>query len=234
MKRVAILQSNYIPWKGYFDFIESVDAFVLYDEMQYTRRDWRNRNKIKTKDGTKWLTVPVSVKGKYLQKISETAIDDPHWAADHLVQLRHAYARAPHFRSVWPWLEDLYVRAPATTISAVNVHFLRAICERLEIATPLLISSDFELLEGKTERLVGICSDLGATEYVSGPAAKDYVERSLFESAGIALRWKSYAGYPVYPQLGEPFEPGVTILDLFFNLGDETRAYLHSTPTFED
>jgi len=224
-KRVAILQSNYIPWKGYFDFIDSVDEFVLFDEMQYTRRDWRNRNLIKTATGLSWLTIPVAVKGRYFQKISETEISATDWRHEHLTAIRHAYARAPYFREVFPWIEELYAAASGTNLSAVNRMLLERCCERLDIRTPLTNSIDYEIVDGKTERLVSICQQAGATTYVSGPAARDYVDARLFEAAGIELEWMDYEGYRDYPQLHGEFCGGVTILDVFLNTGSQAATY---------
>lgn len=109
-KRIAILQSNYIPWKGYFDMIAAVDEFILYDDMQYTRRDWRNRNQIKTPQGVQWLTVPVRVKGKYDQTIRETEIDGIDWAGTHWKIIAQNYRRAPRFEEVAAVFEPLYLQ----------------------------------------------------------------------------------------------------------------------------
>lgn len=225
-KKVAIVQSNYIPWKGYFDLIAAVDEFILYDDMQYTRRDWRNRNQIKTPQGMQWLTVPVRVKGKYFQKIRDTEIDGGDWAADHWKALVQNYRRAPHFEDVAGWLEPLYLRKCHTHLSELNRELLQAICAYLGIATRITDSSQYRLVEGKTERLADLCAQAGATEYVSGPAARDYVEPEVFERMHIALTWFDYAGYPDYPQLWGEFTHGVSILDLLFNCGPDSPRYM--------
>jgi hypothetical protein len=226
MKRVAILQSNYIPWKGYFDMIAAVDEFILYDDMQYTRRDWRNRNQIKTPQGVQWLTVPVLAKHRFTQKIRETEIDGTGWAADHWKALIQNYRRAPHFAEIAAWLEPLYLRREYRRISELNRHFIEAICGYLGIATVISNSWDYDLGEGKTERLVSLCMQAGATEYISGPAAKSYVEEALFAAQSMKLTWFDYAGYPEYPQLWGEFTHGVTILDLLFNCGKDTPRYM--------
>lgn len=226
MKKVAILQSNYIPWKGYFDMIAAVDEFILYDDMQYTRRDWRNRNQIKTPQGVQWLTVPVLVKGKYHQKICETEIDGTDWAATHWKALAQNYKRAPHFAEIASWLEPLYISESFTQLSNLNRRFIEAICFYLGIKTTITYSSDYNLREGKTERLADLCVQAGGTEYISGPAAKDYVDEKVFANLGIKLTWFEYAGYPEYPQLWGDFTHGVTILDLLFNCGKETPHYM--------
>lgn len=226
MKKVAILQSNYIPWKGYFDLIGSVDEFILYDDMQYTRRDWRNRNQIKTPQGVQWLTVPVRVKGKYDQKIRDTEIDGSDWVVAHWKALAQNYARAPHFGEIAAWLEPLYLAGSYTHLSGLNRRFIEAVCAYLKIGTVISDSRDYTLVEGKTERLADLCAQAGGTEYVSGPAARDYVDESVFERSGIKLTWFDYAGYPEYPQLWGDFVHGVTVLDLLFNCGKDAGRFM--------
>lgn len=224
-KKVAIVQSNYIPWKGYFDLIASVDEFILYDDMQYTRRDWRNRNLIKTARGTTWLTVPVRVKGKYLQSIRDTEIDGDKWRNDHWNSLRHAYARAPNSEEILALLEPLYRREYAQ-LSDLNRSFIEAICHYLGIETTIKNSWDFDLLEGKSERLADLCLQAGANQYVSGPAARDYLDEDVFSSMGIQVSWFDYSGYEMYPQLWGEFVHGVTILDLLFNCGSNAYRFM--------
>ncbi len=226
MKRVAIVQSNYIPWKGYFDMIAAVDEFILYDDMQYTRRDWRNRNQIKTPQGVQWLTVPVLVKGKYRQTIRETEIDRIDWAAAHWKSLAQNYRRAPHFFEIMEWLEPLYTAWSYTHISQLNRRFIEGICNYLGIKTAITNSWDYTLLKGKTERLADLCVQAGGTEYFSGPAAKDYLDEKVFADMGIKLTWFDYAGYPEYPQLWGEFTHGVTILDLLFNCGKDAPNFM--------
>jgi len=224
MKKVAILQSNYIPWKGYFDLIAAVDEFILYDDMQYTRRDWRNRNQIKTPHGLKWLTVPVEVKGKYYQSIKDTQISGDKWAEEHLKALTLNYSKAPFFDEILEWLIPLYTEQKPSDLSTLNLKLIVAICNYLEIRTKITSSSDYLLPDGKTERLVGLCVQAGASEYISGPSAKDYIEPILFSNANIKLSWFDYEGYSEYPQLWGPFEHGVTILDLLMNCGRSAKG----------
>ncbi|MGK0186251.1 MAG: hypothetical protein ACI9R3_002034 [Verrucomicrobiales bacterium] len=229
MKKVAILQSNYIPWKGYFDLINSVDVFVLYDDMQYTRRDWRNRNKVKGPGGLKWLSVPVEVKGKYLQTIKETRVSDAAWATKHWQTLRGFYAKAPHFSDYAEELESLYTRAgDLEHLSEINHLFITAINQWLGITTEIQWSSDYQLVDGKSERLLGICRDAEASHYLSGPAARDYLDAELFATAGITVDWMDYAGYPQYSQLHGNFEHGVTVLDLLFQCGADAPKMMKS------
>jgi hypothetical protein len=225
-KKIGIVQSNYIPWKGYFDFIASVDEFILYDDMQYTRRDWRNRNQIKTPQGLQWLTVPVRVKGRYYQRIRETEIDGSAWSETHWQALVQNYRRAPYFDEIACWLEPLYLKQSYAYLSELNRQFIEAVCYYLNIKTKISNSWNYKLVDGKTERLVDLCVQAGGTEYISGPAAKDYVEERLFVEQGIKLCWFDYSGYPEYSQLWGEFIHGVTILDLLFNCGKEAYRYM--------
>jgi hypothetical protein len=227
-RRVAIVQSNYIPWKGYFDLIGLVDEFILFDDMQYTRRDWRNRNRIKTRAGLHWLTIPVEVKGKYHQRIRETVISEPGWNLAHWRTIVHNYARAPGFAEFRGPLEELYRNATEDHLSAINHHFLTGLCGMLGIATRITWSSDYRVGPGKTERLIDLCRQAGADEYLSGPSARGYLDEDLFACAGIRLRYMDYSGYAEYPQLHPPFEHGVSVLDLVLNVGRDARRYLKS------
>ena len=226
MKKIAIVQSNYIPWKGYFDLIAAVDEFVLYDDVQYTRRDWRNRNQIKTSTGLQWLTVPVLTKGKYLQKIRDTQIDGRDWATSHWRSLVHNYRRAPYFFEIADWLEPIYRDESFTHISSLNRRLLEAICQYLKITTTITSSWDYELIDGKTERLAHICVQAAATEYISGPAAIVYMNEEVFCEKNIKLKWFDYCGYPEYQQLWSDLVHQVTILDLLFNCGHEAPRYM--------
>jgi hypothetical protein len=225
-KRVAIVQSNYIPWKGYFDLVGLVDEFILFDDVQYTRRDWRNRNRIKTPNGPAWLTIPVEVKGKFLQKIRETYASDDAWRRKHWSAIAHAYAKAPYFKAYKERFEPLYLDSTERQLSAINRRFVEAVLDVLGIETKLSTSADYGVVDGKTERLVELCRSAGATEYLSGPAARAYIDDALFEAAGVALRYMDYSGYREYEQLYPPFEHGVSVLDLIFMTGPEARSFL--------
>ena len=227
-KKVAIVQSNYIPWKGYFDLINSVDEFILYDDMQYTRRDWRNRNKIKTKDGSKWITIPVQVKGKYYQKIRETVIDDPQWNRTHWESIRQNYFRAKYFSEYQGIFEELYMSCQYSWLSKINYHFIIGICQILGITTQITWSMNYKLVEGKTERLVNLCKQAGAIEYISGATAKNYIDENLFLREGIKIIYIDYSNYPEYNQLFPPFDHAVSIIDLIFNQGRNATKFMKS------
>jgi WbqC-like protein family len=227
VKRIAIVQSNYIPWKGYFDLIGHVDEFVLYDDAQFTRRDWRNRNRIKTTNGTHWLTIPVLVKGRYLQRIDETLVADPAWARAHWKTLTQAYAAAPHFDAYRDLFASTYEScARETRLSKINRLLLDAVCSVLGIETEFRWSTEYAAQGVKTERLLDICLAARADEYLSGPAAKAYLDQQAFEAAGIRVTWADYSGYREYRQLHPPFEHHVSVLDLIFNTGPDAPAYL--------
>lgn len=229
MKRIAILQSNYIPWKGYFDLIASVDVFVFYDDMQYTKNDWRNRNLIKTPQGPAWLTIPVRQES-LAQTIRDTRIADPAWAKKHWKTIAQNYARAAYFKEYRDFFAELYQGAVSPWLSEINQSFVRAINGLLGIDTVIRSASEFTLAPGKSERLLALCRELGATGYLSGPAAKDYLDTALFAAAGIEAEWMDYRGYPEYPQLFPPFAHGVSILDLIFNTGGQARHFMQKGP----
>lgn len=225
-RRVAIVQSNYIPWKGYFDLIAGVDEFVLYDDVQYTKRDWRNRNRIKTAQGPIWLTIPVQVGGRYLQRIRDVMVDDEGWAERHWRSLTHHYGAAPALSDHRSALEEMYRTAPRRSLSEINQHFLTGICRLLEIPTRFRQSSELDLAGDRSERLLEMCRQLGASVYVSGPAARGYLDEALFQDAGIAVEWADYSGYPEYRQLHPPFDHHVSIVDLLLNEGRDARKFM--------
>jgi WbqC-like protein len=226
-KRIAIVQSSYIPWKGYFDLIRSVDEFVLYDDMQFTRRDWRSRNRIKTANGLQWLSVPVEVRGKFHQRICDTRVAEPDWHRTHWRSLQHAYARTTHFDRYRDAIEAAYASlADEPSLSAINRRLIEVICSLLGIHTPLAWSMEIPQREGKSERLLSLCEALGADEYLSGPAARDYLDEALFAKAGVRVVFADYQGYPEYPQAPGPFEHAVSALDLLFRTGPDAPHYM--------
>jgi WbqC-like protein len=208
--------------------IHAVDELVLYDDVQFTRADWRNRNRIKTRDGLKWLTVPVEVKGKFLQKIKDTRISDKRWSRKHWQAIRHSYSKTPCFKEYGDVFEELYLGMDEEFLSGVNFRFLEAINRVLGIGTRISWSSDYQLPEGKNERLISICQQAGASRLLSGPAAQVYLDESLFRQEGIEVEWMDYSGYPEYRQMFPPFEHGVTILDLIFNEGSNAKTFMKS------
>ncbi len=225
--KVGIIQSNYIPWRGYFDFIKSVDLFIFHDDLQYTKGDWRNRNQIRVSmSEKKWLSVPVNYTHR-TQLISETKIDySKDWCKDHLNQVKQHFRPLPHREEVFARLQNVFEKKPQT-ISELNIELLKSFLQFLDIRTPLVMSSEFQPVGTKTERLIGILQKAGATSYVSGPAAQDYLDVKEFEKAKIGLEYKKYK-YPEYPQAYEGFDGAVSILDLIASLGKEASQAINS------
>ncbi len=204
--------------------IARVDEFILYDDVQFTRRDWRNRNLIKTPHGVRWLTIPVTNKGNYFESIKNIRISEPSWAEQHWRALQLSYRRAPHFAQFAPVIGSMYEAAgKEELLSRVNFLFISGLCELLGINTPLKWSMDYETVSGRNERLISLCRQSNATNYLSGPAAKHYADEAAFNSVGVTLEWMDYSLYPVYEQrFGGEFVHGVSVLDVIFNCGADS------------
>lgn len=229
MRRVAILQSNYIPWKGYFDIIANVDEFIIYDCVQFTKNDWRNRNQIKTAQGKTWLTVPVR-QHSLQQNIDEIEIADPSCFRKHWNTIRQSYARALHIRHCTRSFEHLFLDpAPPRLLSESNLRIIRAICAELGITTTIRTAREFDLQGDRNQRLVNLCQQAGATTYLSGPAARSYLNETEFENAGITVEWMEYSGYSEYKQPHPPFDHHVSVLDLIACTGPDAAEYLIRT-----
>lgn len=215
MRTAVILQSNYIPWRGYFDLLRKADVFVLYDEVQYTRRDWRNRNKIASKNGLQWLTIPVLSAGKYDQSIAETKVTDNSWTAKHWRAVTHCYGKATNFSAFGPHLESCYEAAKKEVLlSRINEIFLRACADYLQIDTPFAHSCDVPGDADPTGRLLQICQHFGADNYLSGSAAKSYLDVGVFERAKVQVEWMSYPDYPATSS--NPENCPASIIDALF------------------
>lgn len=216
MKRIALLQSNYIPWKGYFDLINDVDEFYIYDEVQYTKNDWRNRNQILTPQGKKWLTIPV--RHEYLgQPIEEVRVANINWGKKHWNAIKTNYGKAPNFKNYAPKFEEFYLSTNLELLTEINEKLIRMVCEILDITTPIKRSQPFNLEGDKNERIIELCKKVNAKEYVSGPAAKDYANENLFHSNNIQLTWYEYKFPSNYSQLNSiVFDPYVSVLDYLF------------------
>ena len=225
--KVGIIQSNYIPWRGYFDFIQSVDLFIFHDDLQYTKGDWRNRNQIRVGSSEKkWLSVPVKYTHR-TQLISETYIDySKDWCKDHLNQIKQHLRKLPNIDLTLSVLLETFEKKPVT-ISQLNIELIRSFMKILNIHTPIALSSEFQPTGTKTERLIGILEKTAAKTYVSGPAAKEYLDLSLFEKANIGLQYKKYK-YKSYPQAYPEFDGAVSIIDLISSLGTEAANEITS------
>ncbi len=228
-KKLAVLQSNYIPWKGYFDMINSVDEFILYDDVQFTKDDWRNRNQVKTQGGPKWLTIPLLTKGKLFQPIKDVVVRDHDWCKTHWSTIAQSYARAPHLKLYKDRFAALYDKCRnIDRLSEVNYLFITELCSILGINTKIRWSMEFKLVGDKNERLVNLCRDVGADYYLSGPAAKSYMDMALFRNAGIQVEFMDYSGYIPYPQLHGEFTHNVSVLDLLFQMGPSSPQCMKS------
>jgi hypothetical protein len=231
VRTLAVVQSNYIPWKGYFDLIHMVDEFILFDDVQYTRRDWRNRNTIKTAHGPAWLTIPVNAKGNYLTAIKDITVSDADWGRRHWSALTASYGKAPHFGTYKERFQEAYLDTRERRLSAINRRFLDLVCDVLGIRTRLSWSMDYQFdrfQDDRSRRLAELCKRAGATRYVSGPTARGYLDEELFAREGIEVVFLDYSGYPEYPQAHPPFDHHVSILDLLFNTGPDAPRYMLS------
>lgn len=218
--KVVVLQSNYIPWKGYFDLIHDADLFIYYDEVKYTKNDWRNRNKIYSKNGLQWLTIPIQ-KDAVRLKISEVRLLDSHWQEQHFKSLTIAYRQAPFFDEIADLLEEAYIKRHWTFLKDLNHWYIEKIVALLNVKTKIRDVGEFKLEGDRVGRLLSLLVQVGATEYVTGPSAEDYLRdfQHLFVEHNIVLTYKSYDHYPSYRQLRAPFEPAVSIIDLLANVG---------------
>lgn len=226
--KVVVLQSNYIPWKGYFDLINDADVFVYYDEVQYTKNDWRNRNKIYSANGEQWLTIPI-LKDAVKQKISEVKIMDNSWQQLHHKSIYYAYKKAPFFSQIEPLINEVYLEREWLSLVELDRYLIEKISNMIGIQTRFVDSKNYDLSGERVERLMNILIQLGATQYISGPSAKDYLSGSeyLFEQNKIELIYKDYSSYPQYKQMREPFLHSVSILDLLVNVKlDKVKDYI--------
>jgi hypothetical protein len=226
---VVILQPSYIPWRGVFDQIQRADLFVFYDDVQYDKRGWRNRNQIKTPRGKQWLTIPAYSRGAQTENIPIHQIrivwDHP-WNETHWKAIQHSYGKSPYFDRYRTLLESFYQRQDEL-LADFTIDFTIALARELGNShTRFMRSSEITDITGqKTDRLIQILKSVGATHYISGPSARDYIENEKFAQAGITLEYIQY-NYPEYPQLYPPFDPQVSVLDLLFMTGPEAPNYI--------
>jgi hypothetical protein len=224
---VVILQPSYIPWRGYFDQIRRADLFIFYDDVQYDKHGWRNRNQIKTAQGKQWLTIPVHSKGVTEGiPIKDVRIDwSKPWAKNHRKALTISYSKAPCFKTYLPLLESFYDRRDVYLADFTIETTIQLTRELGNSSTRFMRSSELAGIDGvKTDRLIQILKQVGATHYISGPSARDYIEQSKFDAAGITLEYMEY-NYAESPQLYPPYDPYVSVLDLMFMLGGEAGKY---------
>ncbi|MBE0699999.1 MAG: WbqC family protein [Anaerolineaceae bacterium] len=225
----VILQPSYIPWRGYFHQIQKADLFIFYDDVQYDKHGWRNRNRIKTSQDGQWLTIPVHSKGVVVENIGineiEIAWEQP-WSERHLRAIKQSYNKAPYFKEHAGWLEEIFSRRPER-LADFTIPLTIEIARKLDIQhTQFMRSSELKISGQKTDRLIEILTQVGATHYISGPSARSYIEEEKFQGAGISLEYMEY-NYPEYVQLYPPFDPFVSTLDLLFMTGPEAPKYIY-------
>jgi hypothetical protein len=225
MTTVVVLQPSYLPWLGYFDQIYRSDVFVFYDDVQYDKHGWRNRNKIKTPNGWQWLTVPVQ--RKFGQKIYEARISyQTPWIRKHLKSIQVNYCKAPYYnRDIERRLEEVYFKM-WDYIADLDIELIKLICEILGIKGKKFVrSKDLGIKGERSERLLKICQLFKADAYLTGQSAKNYLNEELFRENGIEVIYQNYK-HPVYPQLYGEFIPYLSIIDLIFNCGPESLEIL--------
>jgi len=228
MKRIAIIQSAYVPWRGFFDLIGRCDEYVIFDSVQYARRHWHNRNKIITPGGPIWITIPVATKSRFEQPIEEVTISEP-WAERHWRTFVANYRRAAHFDSLSPRIERWFeVAAKEVLLTCINEIFLREVASLLRLRTTFTRDTKYHPTGSKSARLIDICTKANATHYLSGPSARAYLDETAFRNAGIVLEWMTYPSYPPYTQVWGGFVPAVSILDLLFNAGSDCEPFWNS------
>jgi hypothetical protein len=225
MKTVVVLQSNYMPWKGYFDLIASADVCIFFDDVQYTKNDWRNRNKIKTPHGIKWLTIPAGYDLKRL--IYQVRLEDHNWQEKHWTTICRYYQDAPYFNNYRDFFADLYLNTKWESLSELNQYVIKTIATQfLGITTQFDDSRRYQVPGRKLERLLNLLQQVGTNHYISGPKAQSYIEDARFDAVGIKLSYIDYVGYPEYPQFHYPFEHSVSVIDLLFHTGQAAPYYI--------
>lgn len=230
MSKISIIQPNYIPWKGYFDLIAKADRFIVLDDVQYTTRDWRNRNKIKTPSGLNWLTIPILNKGFTEEKINEIECQNMNWHENHLEQFKRNYKKSEYFQEIFLFLENLYSEIRSSSLLDINLLFLKAISKYLGIQTVFTLSSELNLSSiEKSNRILEICKIFKAKKYITGESSKNYLNDFEFKKENIEIHYEDYLNYPVYKQNWGDFVHQVSIVDLLFNCGPNSSKYLKYT-----
>jgi hypothetical protein len=225
MRTAVVLQPGYLPWLGFFDQLLRSDVFVYYDDVQFDKHGWRNRNRIKTPSGPLWLTVPVLSGGRHGQKILDVRIDNRSpWARKHIDAIAQNYARAPFVRTYLPQLKEVLSK-PWESLLDLDIAVVDLIGNWLGICRPMVRASELNIVGEKSDRLLNICRNLGADRYLSGDSAQDYLDLAIFSEAGVKVEWQSYR-HPVYPQLHGEFLPYMSALDLVLNAGPESQNIL--------
>lgn len=221
--RVAIMQPTYLPWIGYFGLMYSVDTFVLLDSVQFAKRSWQQRNQIKTTNGAQWLSVPVLSKGKRDQKICQVELDPTsHFLKSHRQAIEHNYCKAPHYSLFSPHIMDAF-DGSYEMLSKLNIDFIFRIRDCLNINTKIVRSSEMNGNGDKADLLLSLCRELGASEYISPPGSRGYLEETdVFLQEGIPVKYFNFS-HPIYPQIHGEFLSHLSCIDLLFNCGKKSR-----------
>lgn len=226
MTRVAIMQPTYLPWIGYFGLMRSVDVFIVLDSVQFAKRSWQQRNRIKTANGPTWLSVPVRTRGRREQLIHEVEIDrDGDFPRNHLAALELSYRKAPHFEAYAPKLLDAIGQAELRLVD-LTLGLITSIGATLGIATPIRRARELQACGTKAELLAALADEVGADEYVSPPGSHGYLDESdAFQRRGISVRYFEFA-HPGYPQRFGDFVPYMSVVDLLFNCGPASASVI--------
>jgi hypothetical protein len=220
-------QPVYLPWIGLFHKIALSDMFISFDQVQYQPKDWNNRNKIKTPQGEIWLSVPVLRKGYLNKTISEIEINNTEpWARKHWKSIKIAYAKAPFFSNYADFFEDTY-NTKWTTLVELNTYMLKWFLDTLKINVPVRSAGEWDFKGEKSELVLDMCKQVGASNYIFGALGRDYADLKAFKAAGVATHFQDYI-HPEYSQLHGEFIPYLSIVDLLFNCGNESKDILLS------
>lgn len=225
--KTAILQPSYIPWKGVFDMINKVDHFVFYDDVQFTKKTWRNRNRIKTNQGPKWLTIPVMTAGLRFQSIVDTQIDvSRDWQRAHYRSILHNYNSAKYFDRYRSVIEEIYVGRTWKNLADLNIYTTQLLAEVLEINVNWVRSSRLNIQGSRHgDRAAKICAELGSSILLNGPTSLQYIDPQILQDHEISLEIMNY-DYPKYDQLHGDFVHEVSVVDLLLNCGPDSLDYL--------
>lgn len=226
-KVVSIMQPAYLPWIGYFELMDRSDLFVLLDDVQFVRKSWQQRNRIKGPQGVVWLTVPVLSKGRRFQPICDVEIDvGQNWAKKHFKSLSVAYAGSPFLQDYLPGIAEIYDR-PWTKLRELNTALLLFMKQAMGVHTPLVFSSSLECRKGKNERIIDICKHLSADVLYDAYGAKDVIDVDTVQSEGLRVIFQEYE-HPVYRQMHGEFVSHLSAIDLLFNEGPTCSEIMRS------
>ena len=229
--KIGILQPGYLPWLGFFEQMYKSEVFVIYDDVQYDKHSWRNRNRIKTANGIQWLTVPVLIKFEEHLLINEVRIDNKAtWRKKHLSSIRQNYSKAPFYKKYIDIFEEAYSKEWGYLID-IDIYFISMIAECLGMSDKKIVkSSSLNVTGDRLERLINICKIFKADTFYEGASGRNYIDEIHFAKQGIKVEYQDYK-HPVYKQLYGDFVPYLSVIDLLFNHGEDSLSILTSTTT---